>query len=371
VKKKVLTVGLTYTGEAIRGVEIDNFGLCQPQVAPDSAAFALYEYDTIIIYPASFTHFLFGKEGKFSNERYELNELKGENVSYDIDTVFDGKDRREEMRVAIAEGANVVWCLSEPKRQNFYGYRETHMGYLAPEVIDLIKRANLQVKKGRRLAQVNPDSPFLRYFEMLRSIGWTICLRDSEQDGYTSMASTPEGYSIGGSVKFGSTNGWLVTPPTSQVAANQLIRDSIGLSKEDAAQEKYHDIFLSHTGSDKRFVRRLRDDLKAHGVRRVWVDEAEIDIGDSLIAKIDEGMKTCRYIGVVLSPRSVNAPWVQKELDVAINREISAGEVVVLPILYEKCELPSFLKAKRYADFTDSESYDDSLNTLLRRLRIR
>jgi hypothetical protein len=101
------------------------------------------------------------------------------------------------------------------------------------------------------------------------------------------------------------------------------------------------------------------------------VDEAEIDIGDSLIAKIAEGMKACRYIGVVLSPRSINAPWVQKELDVAINREISAGEVVVLPILYEKCELPSFLKGKLYADFTDPDAYNDMLDKLLRRLRIR
>ncbi|WP_210247331.1 toll/interleukin-1 receptor domain-containing protein [Blastochloris sulfoviridis] len=47
-------------------------------------------------------------------------------------------------------------------------------------------------------------------------------------------------------------------------------------------------IFLSHTGVDKPFVRQLRKDLMAHGVPRVCLDEAEIDIGDSLIAKIEE-----------------------------------------------------------------------------------
>lgn len=371
VSKQVLTVGLTYTATAISGVEIDNLGLCQPKIAQDRAAFPLYEYDTIIINPASFTHFLFGKEGEFSNESYELGKLKGQKDAYDIDSAFDGEDRKNELEAAIAAGGNVVWCLSEPKRQNFYGYRDTHLGYVAPKVAGLIKRADLQVKKGRRMGAIDPDSPFSRYFESLVATGWTLCLADSDQDGYVSIASTPEGYSLGGSLRLGSTVGWLVTPPTSQDAANQLIRDSIGLAKENAAQEKYHGIFLSHTGMDKAFVRQLRDDLKAHGVQRVWVDEAEIDIGDSLLAKIDEGMKLCRYIGVVLTTKSINAPWVKKELDVAMNREISAGEVVVLPLLYEKCDLPTFLQGKLYADFTDPDAYEDVLAKLLRRLRIK
>jgi hypothetical protein len=124
-------------------------------------------------------------------------------------------------------------------------------------------------------------------------------------------------------VTLGATVGWLVTPPTSPDAENQLVRDSLALKKADPAQERYHGIFLSHTGADKPFARRLRDDLVAHGVPRAWVDEAEIDIGDSLIAKIEEGMKVSRYIAVVLSAKSINAPWVKKELDVAMNREIA------------------------------------------------
>ena len=59
--KRVLTVGLTYTGDKIEGVEIENLGLCQPDVNRERAAYPLYEYDTIIINPESYTHFLFGK----------------------------------------------------------------------------------------------------------------------------------------------------------------------------------------------------------------------------------------------------------------------------------------------------------------------
>ena len=367
--RRVLTVGLTYSGDPIAEVEIENLGLCQPSVNKERAAFPLYEYDTIIINPESYTHFLFGAAGEFSNESHELWLLKRQKDSYDLDSAFDGEDRRKELEAAIAAGATVVWCLSEPKRMNFFGYRETHLGYAAPTVASFVKRSNLLVKKGRRAGAVDPDSPFARYFETLSRTGWTLCLADPVE-GFASIAATPEGYSLGGKLTFGSVHGWLLTPPTSQDSANQLVRGSLALEKADPAHEKYHGVFLSHTGVDKPFVRQLSADLMARGVERVWLDEAEIDIGDSLIAKIEQGIKLSRYIVVVLSKKSIDAPWVKKELDIAMNREIASGEVVVLPLLYEECELPEFLKGKLYADFSKPEEYEAVLAKLLRRLRI-
>jgi hypothetical protein len=60
---------------------------------------------------------------------------------------------------------------------------------------------------------------------------------------------------------------------------------------------------------------------------------------------------------------------VERELEIAINREISTGEVAVLPLLYEKCGLPAFLVGKMYADFTSPADYDENLEKLLRRLK--
>ena len=84
--RRVLTVGVTYTDEKIEGVEIENLGLCQPSVNQARAAFPLYEYDTIIINPQSYTHFLLGAAGEFSDDPRELGKLKRQNDSYDIDT---------------------------------------------------------------------------------------------------------------------------------------------------------------------------------------------------------------------------------------------------------------------------------------------
>lgn len=48
--------------------------------------------------------------------------------------------------------------------------------------------------------------------------------------------------------------------------------------------------------------------------------------------------------------------------------EIHARSVKVLPLLYERCDLPPFLRGKLYADFTDDSAFDDALAKVLRRL---
>lgn len=47
-------------------------------------------------------------------------------------------------------------------------------------------------------------------------------------------------------------------------------------------------IFLSHSSGDKPMVRKIADGLRQQGIR-VWIDEAEIHIGESLIQKRNWG----------------------------------------------------------------------------------
>src|SRR5215831_14962296 len=127
-------------------------------------------------------------------------------------------------------------------------------------------------------------------------------------------------------------------------------------------------IFLSHNHADKPFVRRLAHDLQAAGVR-VWLDEAEMMIGDSLIEKIRQGIDEMEYLGVILSQNSVKSEWVKREVDVAINEEIEGKRVKVLPLVIEDCDLPGFLKGKLYADFRVPKRYGEELAKVLGRLR--
>lgn len=126
-------------------------------------------------------------------------------------------------------------------------------------------------------------------------------------------------------------------------------------------------IFLSHSSIDKPFVRKLAADLRRNGFF-VWVDEAEIKIGDSLIEKIESGIDNTDFLGVVISGASIKSEWVNREVRIALTQEISGKRVKVLPILLENVTIPSFLLDKKYADFTTEDKYKISLQLLIDRL---
>jgi len=126
-------------------------------------------------------------------------------------------------------------------------------------------------------------------------------------------------------------------------------------------------IFLSHSHQDKSFARRIAGDISRWGVH-VWIDEAEILVGDSLISKIREGIDKVDYLGAILSPEAVNSRWVQEELDVAMTQQINGQQIKVLPLIYRSCNLPGFLLSKKFLDFTTDVLYQKNLPLLLHRL---
>ena len=109
-------------------------------------------------------------------------------------------------------------------------------------------------------------------------------------------------------------------------------------------------LFLSHSSADKTFVGKLAEDLEGVGVN-VWFDKWEIKVGDSLTGKIEEGLQANDYLGLVLSPAAVASEWVKAELGAAWYRQMNSRKIVVLPILHQDCEIPLFLRDRKYADF--------------------
>jgi TIR domain len=109
-------------------------------------------------------------------------------------------------------------------------------------------------------------------------------------------------------------------------------------------------VFVSHTSSDKPFVRKLTEALKGHNLN-VWLDEEELQVGDSIVGGVSRGLKNADYLVAVLSQASISSRWVQAELNSALMEELSGKGVTVLPVLIEDCELPSLLRDRVYADF--------------------
>lgn len=109
-------------------------------------------------------------------------------------------------------------------------------------------------------------------------------------------------------------------------------------------------IFMSHTSIDKPFVEKLAKDLQRLGIK-AWYDKWEIKVGESLLWKIEEGIKVNDYLGIVLSEEAMKSKWVRAELSAAWEKQMEIGKRFILPIYYRECEIPVLLKDLKYADF--------------------
>ncbi len=103
---------------------------------------------------------------------------------------------------------------------------------------------------------------------------------------------------------------------------------------EEEPESIGYDAFISHTSEDKdEIVRPLAEALTELGLR-IWYDEFELKVGDSLRQSIDKGLINSRYGIVVLSKAFFAKNWPQYELNGLTAREIE-GRKVILPIWHK------------------------------------
>lgn len=90
-------------------------------------------------------------------------------------------------------------------------------------------------------------------------------------------------------------------------------------------------LFVSHAFEDKAdFARPLAEALRAVGFK-VWFDEFELTLGDSLLKKINEGLAMSDYGVVILSPAFFAKKWPQAELDGLFALETTRRKMI-LPV---------------------------------------
>jgi len=97
---------------------------------------------------------------------------------------------------------------------------------------------------------------------------------------------------------------------------------------------RQYDVFISHASEDKdEVVRPLATALQQEGLK-VWYDEFELRIGDSLRQKIDKGLANSRFGIVVLSKNFIRKGWTNYELDGIVTKAVS-GDQIILPIWHD------------------------------------
>lgn len=109
------------------------------------------------------------------------------------------------------------------------------------------------------------------------------------------------------------------------------------------------DIFVSHSSKDKKVAAQLASDLNFCGID-VWLDQWELQIGQSLTDELAKAMNESRYIAILITANYNKSVWTKAEYKKALSREQKEERTVMLPILLGEAEIPEFIEDKIYVD---------------------
>jgi hypothetical protein len=142
---------------------------------------------------------------------------------------------------------------------------------------------------------------------------------------------------------------------------------------------KSWEVFICHASDDKEnIVEPLYRHLESVGIR-CWYDRGEVLWGDSIVGKINEGLRSSRFVIVVVSTTLLQKTWATKEMNAALGWEIDSGTTRVLPLIVgtdeEVRDITNHLviqRDKRYVRWSGNpQEIEKELRALLRRENAR
>jgi antitoxin component YwqK of YwqJK toxin-antitoxin module len=131
-----------------------------------------------------------------------------------------------------------------------------------------------------------------------------------------------------------------------------------------------HDVFISYSRQNSRFVNRLVADLRDHQVK-VWIDTLEIKVGDQFMHRIEDGIQKSKFFCFVISDASLKSFFIRRfELEAAFAKmaqERRSG--FILPLrLNCKRKIPLQLSTYQYLNFSSHRLYMSNLKSLVNRI---
>jgi hypothetical protein len=133
------------------------------------------------------------------------------------------------------------------------------------------------------------------------------------------------------------------------------------------------DLFLSHTGVDKPWVEKLAELIEATTFQNRYLgviyDKWDFAHAKNIVLALEREIDACRFIGIVVSKASLAADWPTLERTIAVWSDPTGNKGRVIPILIENVALPASLRVRRWVDFRNPETFEQSLIELVSILR--
>lgn len=151
--------------------------------------------------------------------------------------------------------------------------------------------------------------------------------------------------------------------PGGSLADRVAVRDPQPPVSVDDLDGRTWDVFLSHASEDKAEVALpLAQALQDRGVT-VWLDKAELRIGDSLRRRIDRGIRSSRFATVILSKAYFSKGWTQYELDGIVTLGVG-GRQSLLPIWHHLTHADVAARTPSLADKLARSTSDASIEEI-------
>jgi len=145
------------------------------------------------------------------------------------------------------------------------------------------------------------------------------------------------------------------------------------------------DAYICYNGADLDFVRNLAEQVESETIdgseesRRlsVFYDKWDIEAGQSLVDRMNAGMKAARHVVVVLSPEFLKADWPRFEWKHIVAADPNNSRGVLIPVLLrnltldgvERIDLCAPFRDLRYIDFQKQADFKRNFVELIRRIR--
>ena len=116
-------------------------------------------------------------------------------------------------------------------------------------------------------------------------------------------------------------------------------------------------IFVTYSHHDRIFATRLADDLEKLGAT-IWMDVKNIPYGDKWRNSLQQGLKKCDTMLLVISPESMQSDQVEAEWGYFLDNKKR-----IIPLLYKTADIHYQLCILQYVDFCN-QTYEDALHRL-------
>ena len=129
-----------------------------------------------------------------------------------------------------------------------------------------------------------------------------------------------------------------------------------------------YDVFLSYSSKDWGIIQPLAERLRADGIR-VWLDSWEIKPGDSIPAKIDQGLEQSRLLLFCMSKNVFSTDWPRFESNTFRFRDPLNNDRRFIPLRLDDAPIKSSLAQFFYVDWrkgrrNNEEEYEKLVRTL-------